>query len=301
MRALIVQNSHSHEATDAALLLATYLSSQGIGFEQLTSDELFSPEFAEHGHLAAHERVKGTDLAIVLGGDGTLLRTARLLEGEDTPILGVNFGHLGFLANDAAEGVVDLTARALAGELRAERRTNLQAHVVLSGEADPYDDVTDPDSLDDAPRHAFFALNEFAITRGAMGRTLEFGLDIADSHIGDFGGDGVVVASATGSTAYALAAGGPLVAPSFTGLIAQPIAPHTLSARGILTGPNDVVCVSLLRDVDAQAATIFADGDLLDFPAPIERIYISRGSQPSTFLYADVSHFYDYAARTFFL
>ncbi len=300
MRVLVVRNSNSKEAADAAMLLAAYFMSQGVECSSLSSDELYSRAFATEGRLEAREAARACELAVVLGGDGTILRTARLLAGRETPILGINFGHLGFLANSAEDGVVELTARALAGELLMERRANLTCRVVCEGEADPYAD--DADGFEAcAPERCFFALNEIAVTRGAMGRTLEFTLDVADSCIGRFGGDGIVVASATGSTAYALAAGGPLVAPSFTGLIAQPIAPHTLSARGVLTDPNDVVCVALPREVDAQAATIFADGDLLEFDAPVRRVYVSRGSTPTCLLYAEAGHFYAYAAKTFFL
>lgn len=296
MRALIVQNSNNREAADAAMLLTAYFMSQGVECEHVSSDELYCPEFAQSGHLPARDRVCGAQLAVVLGGDGTILRTARLLAGTETPILGINFGHLGFLANDAAAGVVELTSRALAGELLVQRRTNLEACIVCEGQRDPYSDEAETGS--DPQR--FFALNEFAVTRGAMGRTLQFGLDIGESHIGDFGGDGIVVASATGSTAYALAAGGPLVAPSFTGLITQPIAPHTLSARGVLSDPNDVVCVRPVRPADAEAATVFTDGDLLTLAGPIRCIYVSRGVQPTILLYAKADHFYEYAARTFF-
>lgn len=300
MRTLIIWNSHNPEAADASMLLATYLASQGIGYELISSDDLYGSDAALAAQLEAKVSAQAPDLAIVLGGDGTILRTARLLAQRECPIVGINFGHLGFLANDAGAGVIDLVSRALAGELREERRANLAGRVVLAGEADPYDDDAEAAEAAEAD-HTFFALNEFAITRGAMGRTLEFALGISDVHIGDFAGDGLVVASATGSTAYALAAGGPLVAPSFTGMIAQPIAPHTLSARGILTDPNDVVRMELLREEDAQAATVFADGVLLSFDRPIQRIYVSRGTHPTTLLYADARRFYDYAARTFFL
>ncbi|WP_251212700.1 NAD(+)/NADH kinase [Adlercreutzia murintestinalis] len=296
MRALIVQNSNSRDATDAALLLTAYFMSQGVACERVSSDELYCPEFAQSGHLPARQRACDAQLAVVLGGDGTILRTARLLADTETPILGINFGHLGFLANDAAAGVVELTARALAGELLVQHRTNLQACIVCEGQRDPY---ADEEASGSEPGR-FFALNEFAVTRGAMGRTLQFGLDVGESHIGDFAGDGIVVASATGSTAYALAAGGPLVAPSFSGLIVQPIAPHTLSARGVLTDPNDIVCVQMTRSADAEAAMVFADGDLLTLSGPIKRIYVSRGAHPTTLLYAEADHFYEYAARTFF-
>lgn len=121
-------------------------------------------------------------------------------------------------------------------------------------------------SAEDAPGHTFFALNEAAVTRGANGRIIDFSLSISDVPIADMRGDGLVVATATGSTAYALSVGGPLVAPGFNGLIAVPIAPHSLRARAMLTSENDVVEMDLSQNTAGREATLFIDGDMAKLP-----------------------------------
>lgn len=341
MHVLIVRNNSNPQALDASLMLVAYFSAQGIECVLADSSDL--------GHCGTRERVaealaQGVALAVVLGGDGTILHTARLLAGESAPILGINFGRLGFLANASDGGVVDIVSRALAGELSCERRTNLQVDVVCDGEPDPFDDerwdssvlaagaqghASAPartacapartacahagcavEDVDNPPfgvncdglrgERTFFALNEVALTRGAMGRIVEFSLDISDNRIANMRGDGMVVATATGSTAYALSAGGPLVAPGFTGLIALPLAPHTLRARALLTGESDVVCITLVGKELDREATLFVDGDMVMFDRPVSRIYVRRGDVPTTLLRTPGENFYEYAAKTFF-
>ena len=299
MRILIVRNNSNSKALDASLLLATYLASQGIDHTLADSSDLAGADAPEE----AAELAAGTDMAVVLGGDGTILRTARLLGTTGVPILGINFGRLGFLANSSDEGVVAVVAAALAGDVVAEQRTNLRIDVVCEGEADPWGDEGDSaDALSPAPegRRSFFALNELAVTRGANGRVIDFGLGVSGSHVADMRGDGLVVATDTGSTAYALSAGGPLVAPGFTGLVAVPLAPHTLHSRAIVTAPSDVVEMSLSTDAARHDATLFADGEVLSFERPVRRVYVRRGDAPTVLLRHRHEGFYEHAAKVFF-
>lgn len=286
MFVLVVRNNTNSKAMESSYLLAAYLESQAIDCSFVDSSELFSGVTREDRGLEG----VCADLAVVLGGDGTILRCARFLAGQTTPILGVNFGNLGFLANAGEDGVLDLVSRAFAGELIEDRRTNLDIAVECEENA----------AGDETVHEGFFALNEVAVTRGATGRTIVYSLDVSDVHMSDVSGDGVIVATATGSTAYALAAGGPIVSPSYDGLIVQPLAPHTLTARAVLTAPNDVVCVDLSKTRDGREATLFIDGDALAFDSPVKRVYVRRGECPTTLLYADRNHFYGYAASTFF-
>ncbi len=336
MYVLIVRNNSNPQAVDASLLLVTYFTSQSIDFDTVDVTDLYNINAEE---LVA-EHADQFNLAVVLGGDGTILRTARFLEAHCVPILGINFGHLGFLANACEESIVDMVTRALADELTCERRANLRIDVVCVGDVDPFDDEGASDAMGEdttgecndasgvahscnaAPdmslvnddgsaasgvitdglygRRSFFALNEVVVTRGAMGRMIDLSLNIADSHIADMRGDGIVIATATGSTAYALSAGGPIVAPAFSGLITVPLLPHTLHSRTILTGDNDVVCVTLAgRDVTREA-TLFIDGDLLVFDRPVRRVYARRGSDPTLLLRSQGEGFYEYASQTFF-
>lgn len=298
MHILIVRNNSNSQAVDASLLLATYLATQGLEYTLVDSSDL--------SHHCDHDGVNaalsaGVAMSVVLGGDGTILRTARQIGTTGVPILGINFGRLGFLANSSDDGVIAIVSSALAGDVVAEQRTNLRIDVVCEGETDPWDDESDVSALDDNnPAHTFFALNELAVTRGANGRIIDFSLDISGAHIADMRGDGLVVATATGSTAYALSAGGPLVAPGFNGLVAVPLAPHTLHSRAIVTAANDVVEMDLSRNRDPREATLFVDGELLAFDAPVKRVYVARGSEPTTLLRYQREGFYEHAAKVFF-
>lgn len=286
MFVLVVRNNSNPKAMESSYLLSAYLESQSIDCCFIDSSELYA------GMSLAQKGLDGTpiQLAVVLGGDGTMLRSARFLAGLDTPILGINFGNLGFLANDGEDGVLEMVSRAFAGEMIEDRRTNLDITV----------ECEDPQTGEVQTHEGLFALNEAAITRGALGRTIKYALDVADVHISDVSGDGVIVSTATGSTAYALAAGGPIVHPGYAGLIVQPLAPHTLTARAVLTEANDVVCIDLSETREGREATLFLDGDDVEFDFPVKRVFAKRGGCPTTLLYADRDHFYKYAASTFF-
>ena len=294
MHILIVRNNSNSQAVDASLLLATYLATQGLEYTLVDSSDL-SCRCDHEGVNAA--LAAGVAMTVVLGGDGTILRTARQIGTSGVPILGINFGRLGFLANSSDDGVIAIVSSALV----AEQRTNLRIDVVCAGEVDPWDDDSDAAMADvDDPARSFFALNELAVTRGANGRIIDFGLSISGDHIADMRGDGLVVATATGSTAYALSAGGPLVAPGFNGLVAVPLAPHTLHSRAIVTAANDVVEMDLSLNRDPREATLFADGELLTFDAPVKRVYVARGTAPTTLLRYQREGFYEHAAKVFF-
>lgn len=337
MRVLIVRNNANPQAIDASLLLATYLATQNLQYALVDSSDL------ERGRaLETRDSVlaDGIDLAVALGGDGTILRTAHCVGTSGVPILGINFGRLGFLANASDKGVVAVVADALAGDVVAERRTNLRIDIVCEGEPDPFEDTqtahaderglagghnvagaeagvcTDVEMGVGLPAPAtarsFFALNEVAITRGAFGRIIDFSLGVSGAHIADMRGDGLVVATATGSTAYALSAGGPLVAPGFGGLVAVPLAPHTLHSRAIVTAENDVVEMGLAptaAPVTGSAtgfaladceASVFVDGELVELDRPVRRVYVRRGSAPTVLLRHTCESFYEHAAKVFF-
>ena len=298
MRILIVRNNSNSKAVDASLLLATYLATQGADYTLVDSSDLS----CRGDHEGLNEALaNGVEMAVVLGGDGTILRTARQIGTSGVPILGINFGRLGFLANTSDEGVVAVVAAALAGDVVAEQRTNLRIDVVCEGEPDPWGDDDEAAAHDvDDPARTFFALNELAVTRGAHGRIIDFGLSISGARIAGMLGDGLVVATATGSTAYALSAGGPLVSPGFAGLVAVPLAPHTLHSRAIVTASNDVVEMDLSHNADTREATLFVDGELLEFERPVRRVYVRRGDAPTVLLRYQREGFYEHAARVFF-
>lgn len=330
MHILVVRNNSNPQAIDASLLVATYLTSQGIASTVVDSSSLGNDQERE---AIRRQLPHDIDLVIVLGGDGTVLHTVHLLHTRHTPILPINFGRLGFLANADDAGLIPLIADALAGELTAEQRALLSIQVVCEDERDPYDaDCYDEAggfaeeatcSLDEVSlptiwgswvcedkfgvnsrglagiRH-FFALNELALTRGSLGRIIELSLGISGTTVDHLRGDGIIVSTATGSTAYALSAGGPLVSPGFKGMIAVPLAPHTLKSRAIVTDSHDVIELTLANADAFREATLFVDGEIVPFPQPLKKIYVQRADHPVTLLRVEGTSFYERLSRDFF-
>lgn len=332
MDILVVRNNSNPQAVDASLLLVAYLGEQGIRALVADSASLGN----DRGRAAIRAQLpEKLDMAVVLGGDGTVLHTVHLLNDRQVPILPVNFGRLGFLANGDSEGLIPLMAEALAGELAAERRSLLSIDVVCEGEPDPYgEDAPDPmrspviaeedyaATVDSdaafvggtmmppdkfgvnlrgmAGIRRFLALNEVAITRGALGRIIELSLGIAGHAVARMRGDGLVVATATGSTAYALSAGGPLISPRFTGMVAVPLAPHTLRSRAVVTDTSDVVEVTFDDTEAYRDATLFVDGEIVPFERSLSKVYVRIAPFPVTLLRASGASFYDRISRDFF-
>ena len=200
-------------------------------------------------------------LAVPMGGDGTFLAAARMLGFAPVPLLGLNYGDLGFLSGNPSRDELDLVASALAGELPVERRSTLDAAIT----------ALDGSSL------RVTALNEVAYTRGASGHVVEYTLGINGTPVARLRADGLVVSTATGSTAYALSAGGPIVSPRYAGLVAVPLAPHSLSSRAIVTAPSDVVEGSM-GGRNMGEASVFVDGLALDIRG-VSSISVARGER----------------------
>ncbi len=282
MRMLIVRNQDNGQAADAAYSLSAFLEAGGHESLIINGQQLFGIDSRDRLRRQIEQPI---DLVVVLGGDGTIIRTASLTHGMSAPILGINFGHLGFLANASEEGVIDLVTRALAGELHLSRRSCLDVIATFEGSEEEL---------------SLFAVNEASITRGASGSILEYGFSISDVPMADLNGDGLIVATATGSTAYSLAAGGPLVTPEFSGMVVQPLAPHSLVSRAILADANDVVEITFKAPEDRSAATLFVDGDAAPSGAPLSSVRIQRSMDDITLLYAHADHFLHYASEKFF-
>lgn len=320
MRILLVSNRANPAAVDAAYKLIAYFTTQDIGYDMLDVTDLpdatFPYSFERHPELAKLLN-NHYDMAITLGGDGTLLHTARLSTPLRTKLLGLNFGHLGFLTNHVEDDLIELVTDALAGEIACESRVNLHVDVVCEGDSDA-DDYVFPtyrarvsmhgdsphldasDECDGCPR-TFFAMNEVAIMRGALGHIVDFSFGISGDHVARMRGDGIMVATATGSTAYALSAGGPLVGPDYRGMIVVPVAPHTLNSRAVMTGHNDVVEVVFAPDsASSKEVSIFADGDVLSFKRPVRAVVVKVGENPTLLLNRRTGNFYRQISKTFF-
>lgn len=211
-------------------------------------------------------KARSADLILSLGGDGTLLRAARLAGYDGPPILGISYGHLGFLTSCGPEDLPETLACALAGELHVSRRATLQI------------DCEFTTAKGEIISTSSFALNDFAISRGERGDMIEFDIAVSGHHIDRLRGDGFVVSTATGSTGYALAAGGPIVSPEYGGMICVPVAPHTIQARAFLTSSSDVVEIKLSSDRPVMRR-FFADGR----PIPSTSTHTNQSSfEPSS-------------------
>lgn len=296
MRVLIVRNNYNPKALESALLLEVYLASQGVECRAYDTDDLRSSLSMNEPEKV--EDIDSFDLAIVLGGDGTILRTAAQIKYRRIPILGVNFGHLGFMTNSNEDGIIPVVAAALAGDLTVEQRTNLRIDVFYEGdenvELDPEASPTEGSSAQ------FFALNELVLARGAQGRVIDCRYAVSGEMVADVKGDGIIVATATGSTAYALSAGGPLIAPGYSGLVVVPIAPHSLHSRALVTGPSDITEVFMDPSSANREATMFIDGEIIPSERPIRRVVVRKGDEPTILLRYKAETFYGRTSRVFF-
>lgn len=288
MNILIVTNDANPEATDEAYLLTAYLTSQSIECETVTAKEV------------AHSSFHGFDMAVVMGGDGSTLRTAQLIGTRGIPILGMNFGHLGFLTNQCAGGVIEVMSQALAGETVTEERTSLRVDVLCEGDDEAEFEQRCLDAPDFDSDRTFFALNELAITRNAAGRIVDVDVLMNGCQVVHLRADGVVVATATGSTAYALSAGGPLIAPGFRGLMVVPIAAHTLSARAIVSGSNDICELVMGQTTACREASLQTDGLPIELEQPVLKLRIARNSEPTKLLRVKSETFYEQLRNVFF-
>ncbi len=252
---------------ESVALLLPHLASRGV--EVLVSEEV--PVQAATGPYARVEEraiVERADLVIAIGGDGTLLYAARLAARRDVPLLGINRGRLGFLTDVMPQDVIASVDAALRGESELDRRPLLEARLQLgAGEA-----------------QASLALNDIVLQRLATGRMIDFETWIDGRYLNTHAGDGIVVASATGSTAYALSCGGPIVAPNLDVLVLAPISPHTLSDRPIVVSARSSIEIRLSERPETRGQVV-CDGTVLGELAGGGRMTVRLAPQTVTLLH----------------
>lgn len=213
---------------------------------------------------------KYADIVVTFGGDGTLLGTAHLLIGSDVPIMGVNVGKLGFLAEYPVSFLDDSIMQIVKGHYRVVDRSTLE--VVVDGQS-------------------HFALNEILVDQASDAGLLELKAFVNDHHTADYRADGVLVATPTGSTAYSLAAGGPIIAPSATVLCITPISPHTLTLRPLIVSDDSEIRFLLVAE-DSEA-TIVADGHVVGRIKTGETVTIRRSEHLVKLVKRADSTYYD--------
>jgi len=235
---------------ESVALLLPHLNSRGI--EVIVSAALPERLAASTALVTEQEIGARADLVIAIGGDGTLLYAARLVARSGVPLLGINRGRLGFLTDVMPQDVLTCVDAALAGASELDRRPLLETRLGAVAS-----DVTSPG--DTAPG---LALNDVALQKLATGRMIDFETWIDGRYVNTHAGDGIVVATATGSTAYALSCGGPIVQPNLDVLVLAPISPHTLSDRPIVVSGRSRIEIRLMGPAESQAQVV-CDGMVL--------------------------------------
>ena len=210
-----------------------------------------------------NDPARGCELVCVLGGDGTILRGAELSRGTDAPLLGVNLGHVGFLAEAEREDLGATVDRIVARDYVVEERMTLDVTAAHGGEVIARS----------------WALNEVAIEKASRERMLEVTLEIDGRPLSTWGGDGVVVATPTGSTAYAFSAGGPVVWPDVEAMLVVPISAHALFARPLVVGPHSKLAIEVVADTWGSGVMCCDGSRMVDLP-PGARVDVCRSQTP---------------------
>ncbi len=235
-RFLIITNKEKDKDYSVTNKIAAYIERAGkqavlsrvSSFQEEMSSRMEDKNLTERAH--------GIDCAIVLGGDGTIIHTANDLMTRDIPILGVNLGTLGFLAEIEEQNIFAALDRLFQDDFRIEKRLMLQGKILFDR------DITE------------FALNDIVISRKGFSRIISLGIYLNDELVDNFRGDGVIISTPTGSTAYNLSAGGPIVSPHADVMIITPICPHSLSPRSIVVSAEDTIRVVVGKSKKTQEA-----------------------------------------------
>ena len=243
----------------------------GVVFETETAAHLSYPGVCA---MSAAEIGAQAAAAIVMGGDGTMLGMARQLAAFDVPLIGINQGRLGFMTDIPLERMLPVLAEILAGTYKAERRSLLEGQVLRNGEI----------------IHVGLAVNDVVVARGAGSGMAELKVDVDGHFMYNQRSDGLIIATPTGSTAYALSAGGPLLHPSLGGIVLVPIAPHALSNRPIVVPESSEIVIEIVRGRD-----ISVNFDMQTFACLMsqDRIVIRRSPHSMTFLHPKGWSYYD--------
>ena len=271
----LVGKYNTQEISGPLVRLAEFLEKRGckVLITVQTADRMGIPGFdtaslVEIGNVA--------DLVIVLGGDGTMLNVARILADYDVAVVGVNQGRLGFLTDVSVDTMIETLAEILDGEFTSENRFLLDASVERNGESD-------------AVFHAR-AFNDVVVSKGVTGRLIETEVFIDGQFVYSQRSDGLIIASPTGSTAYALSAGGPILHPTLEAIVLVPICPHTLSNRPIAVNSHAEIEVLVTRADDCNAN--FDGQRRLELKAG-DRVRVRRSAHTLTLLRPRGHSYYD--------
>jgi NAD+ kinase len=259
---------------EPARQLVTHLLSRGI--------RVLVSSTADAGHAlvgATHvddkELAATADLVVAIGGDGTLLHAARNVAARNVPLVGINRGRLGFLTDVSPEHMLEIMDAILAGNYLTDERFMLAAKLGGSGHGSP-----------------LFAVNDVVLQRGDTGRLLDFTTEVDDSYVNTHRGDGLIVATPTGSTAYALSCGGPIIQPNVAAFVMVPICPHTLSDRPLLLPTTSTIRVTL-DNAGGASAHVVCDGEPLGRMTEGDTLVVELAKQTVTLLHPRDYNYYE--------
>ncbi|HNP63206.1 MAG TPA: NAD(+)/NADH kinase [Woeseiaceae bacterium] len=253
---VIVGRLEDPRVTEPRDLLIAHLNSAGV--------DLLPPE-----------EIERADLVIAVGGDGTMLYASRLARRYATPILGINRGRLGFLADVTPDEMIDSVDHVLKGNYSTDSRLLLEARLIQPS----------------GKEQVAYALNDVVLQRRETGRMVDFETRVASRYVNTHSGDGLIIATPTGSTAYALSCGGPIIEPHLDAIVIVPVCPHTLTDRPIVIAADRSVEVSLLERDDTKAE-ITVDGFSMGGITPDDKLRISAANKRVTLVHPPGYDFY---------
>lgn len=254
-------------------VLVRYLAERGI--EVLAADDLPLDVGTGVVRMAQSELAQHADLIVAIGGDGTMLYAGRLASGSDVPLLGINRGRLGFLADVKPDEMLASVDHVLAGNYVRDSRLQLRASLRRA----------------DGSAVSGDALNDVVLQRAETGRMVDFETRIGNHYVNTHAGDGLIIATPTGSTAYALSCGGPIIEPQLDALVVVPVCPHTLTDRPIVISSRESIEVRLL-DRDDTRAEIAVDGHAISEILPSDRLTIETAPNRITLIHPPGYEFY---------
>ena len=277
---LLVVNTGRDEARETARNIGKTLAANGIGLRVLSTEALDMGDVVQtvEGDSSLAD---GCELVLVLGGDGTFLRAAELARDADIPVLGINLGRIGFLAEAEAESIDTILGHIVARDYRVEHRMTLDVVVSADGEV----------------LYSGWALNEASLERAGHRGVLGVMVAIDGRPVSAFGCDGVLVSSPTGSTAYAFSSGGPVVWPDLEAIIVVPNNAHALFARPMVTNPNAVITVDV--DTDNPESVVVCDGRREAVVPAGARLQVTKCRTPLKWVRLDSAPFTDRLVRKF--
>jgi NAD+ kinase len=284
---LVVAHALRDDTVRAAERVVTALRDAGaqavVSEDDLGDLTAVHPAFGDLPVLGEDVPVAEIELAIVLGGDGTILRAAELVRGGTAPVLGINMGHVGFLAEIERDDMDDAVRRVIARDYTVEERLTVSVRVKDAAGAVIY---------------RTWALNEATVEKASRERMLEVVIEVDERPLSSFGCDGVVVSTPTGSTAYNFSGGGPIIWPTVEAMTVVPLSAHALFARPLVVGPEAAIAIELLQRTDG-AGILWCDGRRSHPLPPGARVVVRRSDEPVRLARLHPAEFTDRLVRKF--